>query len=103
DGQPVPARGGPAVGRGTEDHEYEQERANQLGEERVPGVAGRVGEHAEAGVDAGLPEYAPDGQATGDAADELRHQVPGHLDPGHLPGGGEREGDGRVDVATGDV
>src|SRR5436190_8590311 len=103
DRQPVPTRRGPAVRRGTEDHEDQQEGTDQFGEERVPRVARRIAEYAQPRVDARLPEYAPDREPARDPAEELRPQVTGYVRPRRLLRGRQGEGDRRVDVAAGDV
>src|SRR5205823_4371143 len=103
DGHAEPTGRGPAVGGGGEHHEDAQEGADQLGEERMPGIARGVAEHAEAGVDTGLPEDAPDPERAGNGAGELGDDQSDRVGPGQLPRGGEGEGDGRVDLAAGDV
>ena len=103
DGQAVPAGGGAAVGGGAEHDQDEQEGADQFGAERGAGVAGVVGQHAQAGVEAGLFEDGPDREGAGDGAGELGGEVAGDVGPGGFAGGGQGEGDGGVDVAAGDV
>ena len=96
---------GRALVDGAEDDEREDERADGLGEEGLSGARHRCRTTAtpRPTSDALLPSTPMMAQRAGDGADHLRADVAGHIAPGHLAGGGQRDRDGRVDLASGDV
>jgi len=82
------------------DDEHEVEGDDELDDERLHVGARRDGPEE---VLPGVPEQQPQRQARRRGAHHLRRRVRGHLLPGEPPAGGERDGDGRVQVRAGDV
>lgn len=95
-----------AVSR-SEDHEHEEERGDELNEERSAcsaGVGHRVGSETSGEVRSGdyFCEKEED-RAGDDGSDDLADPVAKSVLPAHSAGKGGTEGDGRVDVAAGDA
>ena len=87
-----------------EDREHQDERAHELGGERLATPTDvAVRRDAQADVAGLLAEHADDRGGADDGADDLGADVRRHLAPRELAGDGEAEGDRRVDVVAADV
>ena len=95
-----------AVSR-SEDHEHEEERGDELNEERSAcsaGVGHRVGTKTSCEIRSGDNfRENEEGRAGDDGSDDLADPVAKSVLPAHSAGKGDTEGDGRVDVAAGDA
>ena len=88
-----------------EDREHQDERADELGGERLRHAHSVrvVRRHAQADVTGLLAEHADDRRGADDGADDLGADVRRHLAPRELAGDGQSQGDRRVDVVATDV